>query len=50
MFFEMQHKANRIRAFKGVANKDVGVDLMIFDIPKNLHIPNMSSLPSPIHD
>jgi hypothetical protein len=44
----MQHKPDRSRAFKGIANKGVGVDLMIFDIPKNLSVPNMSSLPSSI--
>ena len=44
----MYDKFDRIWAFKGVANKGVGVDLMIFDIPKNLPIPNMSSLPSSI--
>jgi hypothetical protein len=46
----MQHKPDRTRAFKGVANKGVGVDLMIFDIHNNLPIPNMSSLPSSIPD
>jgi hypothetical protein len=46
----MQHKPSRTRAFKGVANKGIGVDLMIFDIPENLHVPNMSSLPSSIPD
>jgi hypothetical protein len=44
----MQHKPDRPRAFKGVAKKGVGVDLMIFDIPKNLPIPNMSILSSSI--
>jgi hypothetical protein len=48
VFFVMQHKPDRIWAYKGVANKGVGVELMIFDIPKNLLVPNMSSLPSSI--
>jgi hypothetical protein len=46
----MQHKPDRTQAFKGVANKSVGVDLMIFDILENLPVPNMSNLPSSIHD
>jgi hypothetical protein len=48
--YVMQHKFDLTRAFKGVANKGVGVDLMIFDISKNLPVPNMSSLPSSILD
>jgi hypothetical protein len=50
VFFVMQHKPDHTWAFKGVANKGIGVDLMIFDIPENLPIPNMSNLPSSIPD
>jgi hypothetical protein len=37
--YTMQHKFIRTRAFKGVANKGIEVDLIVFDIYKNLHIP-----------
>jgi hypothetical protein len=46
----MQYKPDRIRAYKGVASKGIGVDLMLFDIPENLPVSNMSSLPSSIPD
>jgi hypothetical protein len=46
----MQHKSDRTQAFKGVANKGIGIDLMVFDISKNLSVPNVSSLPSSILD
>ena len=50
MFIVMQHKPDRTQAFKGVANKGIGIDLMVFDNSKKLSISNVSSLPSSILD
>jgi hypothetical protein len=41
--FDVQHKSNKVQAFKGVHSSGVGVDLMIVDIPKGLPVPIVSS-------
>ena len=44
----IQHKSNKARAFRGVQDASVGVDLMIMDIPEGLHVPMVSSPTSSI--
>jgi hypothetical protein len=41
--FDVQHKSNKVQAFKKVHSFGVGVDLMIVDIPKGLPVPIVSS-------
>jgi hypothetical protein len=44
----VQYKSDKARAFKGVQGIDVGVDLMIVDIPKGLPVPMVSSPPTSV--
>jgi hypothetical protein len=46
--FDIQHKSDKARAFKGVHSSGVGVDLMIVDIPEGLPVPMVSSPPTSI--
>ena len=47
-FFNMQHKFDKARAFKGKQGTTGGIDLMIVDIPKGLPVSMVSSLPTSI--
>ena len=44
----VQHKSDKARAFKGVRDAKVGVDLMIMDILEGLPVPTVASLASSV--
>jgi hypothetical protein len=45
---DAQYKSDKARAFKGVRGTDVGVNLMIVDIPKGLPVSMVSSPPTSV--
>jgi hypothetical protein len=44
--YNVQHKSDKARAFKGKQSTTSGVDLMIVDIPEGRPVPMVSSLPT----
>ena len=44
----VQHKFDKARAFRGIQGANVGVDLMIMDIPEGLPVPTVTSSASSV--